>query len=184
VVLGKTAGARAFRGGGVDDADAFFASVEQRQKPSTASSPVVVCGLCRTASSATHCATCGTAPTSLRTTSPSCAARNGGATCGEDGAGLLLDDPRIAVLISDDHSMTAFQCVQVEVDVMGGEVGQLGGPDDEDSVGTSRNTYVLGVRRDVKLELAPDGAAYLACSLVEPADVLRFQCHQLLIALL
>ncbi len=27
------------------DADAFFASVEQRQKPSTASSPVVVCGL-------------------------------------------------------------------------------------------------------------------------------------------
>ena len=27
------------------DADAFFASVEQRQKPSTALAPVVVCGL-------------------------------------------------------------------------------------------------------------------------------------------
>lgn len=41
--------------------------------------------------------------------------------------------------------MAAFQCIQVEVDVMGGEVGQLGRPDDEDSVGTSRNTYVLRV---------------------------------------
>ena len=27
------------------DADAFFASVEQRQKPSTATAPVIVCGL-------------------------------------------------------------------------------------------------------------------------------------------
>lgn len=88
-----------------------------------------------------------------------------------------LSEPRIAVLARLNASVTALEGVELEVDVVCGEVRESRGTDDHDVVGARGKAHVLGVPESEEAQLDADDVPNLAGTQVETGNIVGGERH-------
>ncbi|SKT79644.1 Uncharacterised protein [Mycobacteroides abscessus subsp. abscessus] len=94
----------------------------------------------------------------------------------ENSPAACSDQPGIAVFVEDDVPFGALECVEGEVYLVDGEIGDPAGAEDDDlisviSAAVGRQTDVLRVGGDDELQIPADDASHLARASVESLHV-------------